>query len=662
MRPSWRMYITCALLMAAGGLGGLAWGNAAPASPAVLMALSTLLGLAGVGAMFSSSRPPQTSADAALPERPVESLPTRAPEVLEALEVSEASKTSEEAPSLLDLMLEGLDIGLCVLDVEGRVKAINPSFERIFLAKGEAGLEGRLLTEFSEPVRVSILNELLRGALSDGEAQLEAMRRMFKARRVELNGERCVQIFCEPLVLRSSELERVVAINQELLDTNRTLTLNQQTLETQNAELRESEKFKSEFLANVSHDLRTPLVSIRGYAELLLRGHLGDINERQRHGLDTTLRNLDRLLAMIDNLLELSRTQKHGHQELKLEQFDLAEQVTDAVELFMPKAASAGIDLQVRFSDERGARDSLALPVLADRLKLHRICINLLSNALKFTPSGGKVRVYLRLANEQERTQILGNIGQAKIEELRSSGQWPISRLRGEWVLMKVLDTGCGIPPHELDNIFERWATTQGHGLGLAITDEYIRLHGGLVQVDSEVGVGTSFSVWMPVGEPRAVSGRVDSRSLRRSLQPRPAAQRPKVLVVDDEPDIREFTQSVLTSHDYDVVHVGTLDEMWDALDAHSPDAVLLDFYIDGVESTEALRRLKNDPRWSTTPVGVVSARTDGKVASASSSAGAIGCLPKPWGIDDLLEFVHRMLQPPLASSSAEVAEQERAG
>ena len=233
-----------------------------------------------------------------------------------------------------------------------------------------------------------------------------------------------------------------------------------------NERLLELDRLKDEFVALVSHELRTPLTSIRGYLELIREGKAGRITKRQESFLEVMNRNSERLLRLVSDLLFVAQAES-GKVSLHFEALDLTEITRDAVDATRPLAATKSIELRV---EARGD-----LRVSADRARLVQLLDNLLSNALKFTPEGGRVDVLLSAQN-----------GHAVLE---------------------VADSGIGIPQAEQGRLFERFyrastATAQavpGTGLGLAIAKAIVEGHGGRIGVESDEGVGAKFRVELPV-------------------------------------------------------------------------------------------------------------------------------------------------------------------
>jgi signal transduction histidine kinase len=243
-------------------------------------------------------------------------------------------------------------------------------------------------------------------------------------------------------------------------------------LAEQNERLREADRMKDEFVAMISHDLRTPLTSIVGFLELALDEEEGPLTDGQRSYLEIVTRNSERLLHLVDDLLLAAELQA-GELELVPTELDLTELVRESVEAARPQAESAGVELQLEAEPTP--------PVSGERGRLLQVLDNLISNAIKFTPNGGRVDVSVAPA--------------------------------GGTVRVAVRDTGIGIPPGEVERLFERFfrASTavdqqiKGTGLGLYISRAIVGAHGGAISAESEVGVGTTFHVDLPVQVGRPV-------------------------------------------------------------------------------------------------------------------------------------------------------------
>jgi signal transduction histidine kinase len=246
----------------------------------------------------------------------------------------------------------------------------------------------------------------------------------------------------------------VAAVDERILALNVELTRAQREISRQNASLRELDRLKDALVANVSHDLRTPLTAILGYAELLRRR--GGLTDKQAQAVDVIERNARRLLRLVNDLLVLAQT-RAGMLTLDREPVDLVQLATDAVELTAPLAEHAGVRLALELAADSATVDG-------DPFRLAQLLDNLLANAVKFTPAGGAVTV------------------------------------RVDGTALEVSDTGPGIPAEERERLFEAFARgggsdAPGTGLGLTIVRAIADAHGASVEVDTEPGRGTRFRV-----------------------------------------------------------------------------------------------------------------------------------------------------------------------
>ena len=241
-------------------------------------------------------------------------------------------------------------------------------------------------------------------------------------------------------------------------------------IEQKSRELEAVSRHKSEFLANMSHELRTPLNAIIGFSEVLQEQLFGPVNEKQADYLSDILESGRHLLSLINDILDLSKIEA-GRMELEPSEFDLPGTVENALILVRERAGRHGIALVHEVDDRLGT-------IRADERKVKQVLLNLLSNALKFTPEGGRIEVHARV-----------NDGVAEIS---------------------VADTGVGIAPEDQAAVFEEFRQVgtaskkiEGTGLGLAISRKFIELHGGRIWVTSQPGVGSTFAFTLPLSAPR---------------------------------------------------------------------------------------------------------------------------------------------------------------
>jgi signal transduction histidine kinase len=238
-------------------------------------------------------------------------------------------------------------------------------------------------------------------------------------------------------------------------------------LEHQNEQLRELDNVKDEFVGLVSHELRTPLTSIIGYLEMVLEENAEPLTTSQRQYLGTVNRNVERLATLVNELLFLAQVDA-GRLELNLAEADLNQLLAEAAEAAQPAAKAKQIELS--FETTRLA------PVVCDRARIAQLVDNLVSNAVKFTPEGGRVEVKA----VADRTAVS----------------------------LSVSDTGIGIPPDELPRLFDRFyrassaisSATPGTGLGLAISQAIAKAHDSTITVQSTLAHGTTFRLFLPTG------------------------------------------------------------------------------------------------------------------------------------------------------------------
>lgn len=262
-------------------------------------------------------------------------------------------------------------------------------------------------------------------------------------------------------------------------------------LEKANEELRKIDEMKSEFVSVASHELRTPLAAIKNAIQLILKGKTGEINENQTKFLSMAERNINRLTSILNSLLDLSRIESKKI-EIKFEELDLRSSIEFILSSLKPQADGKFIQLKMEIPEE--------LPfVYGDREKVEQILTNLVGNAIKFTPEGGKISALAKPFEDE-----------------------------GNMVAISVKDSGIGIPEDQLDKIFEKFHQVEdslrrsitGTGLGLAITKGLVEAHHGRIWVESEVEKGSTFTFTLPMskGEKRDLRFRLTlDREFRRA-------------------------------------------------------------------------------------------------------------------------------------------------
>jgi signal transduction histidine kinase/DNA-binding response OmpR family regulator len=386
-----------------------------------------------------------------------------------------------------------------------------------------------------------------------------------------------------------------LGIQTGLLAERRAMLAEQEALTAQLANtveaLRAAARAKSDFLASMSHELRTPLSAILGFSDLM--------RQEPRDGESLTVpaewvehvhRGGEHLLALVNDVLDLSKVEA-GRMELHLERIDLASAVTELVNGVRPLADRKDLALEA---------DVPAMAVVADRGRLRQILYNLVSNAIKFTPAGGTVRIAATTTAEGYR--------------------------------LSVSDTGVGIAPEDLPQIFEEFrqvgdedAREGGTGLGLALAQRLVGAHDGTIDVTSTVGQGTTFMVAMPrLGlEAPAPS---TSPSPRSTTSGAPMDER-DILVIEDDPSAIRLLREYLEPAGYTLRAAADGEQGLAMAREHRPIAVLLDVLVPRIDGWEVLRRLKADEVLKDVPVVMVTVVDEREVGLA---LGAVDYLVKP--------------------------------
>jgi PAS domain S-box-containing protein len=386
-----------------------------------------------------------------------------------------------------------------------------------------------------------------------------------------------------------------------------------ESAQTAHAEADGANSIKDEFLALLSHELRTPLTSILGWSKLLADGKLDE--QAAELALETIVRNARAQRQLIDDLLDISRIIT-GKLRLDVRPVELAPIIKTVVDGMRPAADARSIHLQT-------ALDSRTSPINGDPDRLQQIIWNLLTNAIKFTPKGGRIEVRLQ----------------------RSASHVEIT----------ISDTGQGIAPEFLPHVFDRFrqsdsSSTRRHGglgLGLSIVRQLVELHGGTVKAESlGEGAGTTFKVILPL---LSVHHELSTGKMTRPLigsSPltdwQPSLDELRVLVVDDEPDARGLVAAVLTGRGAEVVVVGSAVEALAEMERQRFDVLVSDIgmpLMDGYALISKIRQLPKE-RGGEIPAAALTAYAGVEDRMRALSAGYQIHIPKPVEPDELITVV----------------------
>ena len=400
-------------------------------------------------------------------------------------------------------------------------------------------------------------------------------------------------------------------------------------LEEANESLKELDKAKTGFFANVSHELRTPLMLILGPLESLMRNEGGDPAPL----LNAMNANAHRLLRQVNMILNFSKLEA-GRQDCNRELGQVGKVLQELIDGATPYAAQRGIVLKAAGFD--------SLPALPfDPEQVETAAANLMSNAMKFTPDGGKITIRAGVDQKAERV----------------------------WI--EVADTGCGIPKKDVKKVFERFhqvdggkgGKIQGTGLGLALSKELIELHGGEMSLTSELGEGTTFRIELPTlkasdwdgsaaQDPNAEKNEVQTVSRLNSdatkfadinnsgledsskLDTAPE-DAPLLLVVEDNPDMRAFISQSLARR-YRIVTAADGQLGLEAARRHRPDMIVSDVQMPNMDGFEMVENLRKDKTFDKTPIVMLTAKTGSDAAVKGLRLGAVDYINKPFKLAEL--------------------------
>jgi len=354
--------------------------------------------------------------------------------------------------------------------------------------------------------------------------------------------------------------------------------------------LRKNEEIQN-FYHTLSHELKTPLTSAREFISIVMDGLAGPLMPTQLEYLGIARESCNQLRVCINDLLDATRLET-GKLSLEPKPELLSPLVHRVVHTLQPAALGKNIRLSCEVASDLPA-------VSVDANRIAQVVTNLLNNALKFTPEGGAISVM--------------------IDE---------SATTPDCVEVQIRDTGCGIPRAQQDRIFDRLyqvksgdaSTEQGVGLGLYLCRELVRLHGGEIAVDSEVGAGSTFTFTLPVAG---------------------SAREPNLLLVDDDPTMRDILRRVLEREHFNVATAGDGEEALQAMRRHLPDVVLMDLEMPGMDGSAALEEIRKC--WGPVPVILHTGHVGGDLIHRAMQYSPSIVLSKPCPMDRLVETVRAM-------------------
>ncbi|MBD1913926.1 MULTISPECIES: PAS domain-containing protein [unclassified Leptolyngbya] len=435
--------------------------------------------------------------------------------------------------------------------------------------------------------------------------------------------------------------ERMIGISFDVTERKQAeqqLRRTNEQLDHTNRELERATRLKDEFLANMSHELRTPLNAILGMAEGLQEQVFGTVNERQNQAIATIERSGNHLLELINEILDLSKIEA-GKLELDMGPV-LVPNLCSTSMTFVRQAAQ---QKQIRLTTE--VADDISM-ISGDDRRLRQVLINLLTNAVKFTPAGGQVHLQV----------------------------WREDTSATPYLYFRVIDTGIGIALEDQHKLFQPFVQIDsnlnrqqsGTGLGLALVQRIVELHGGQVWVKSEVGQGSCFTVSLPCRDAHGFSDKVEMEDpgllpdsaligggfSRAGTQAADTLENvgisrqelPVILIVDDNRANIDSIFDYLKHQGYRLILAKNGQDALESMKIQMPDLILMDIQMPGMDGLEVIRQLRTDDNYATVPVIALTALAMPGDRERCLAAGANDYLTKPVRLKHLASTIHTLL------------------
>lgn len=430
----------------------------------------------------------------------------------------------------------------------------------------------------------------------------------------------CVQITSQLLTRAAQQCVTTITQFRKI----QSLQQHCQQLETINQELERTNQLKNQFLANTSHEIRTPLSSITGFIHLLLAQGYDPSKERHQEYLSIIQSSSKHLLSLINDILDLSKIEAN-QLEIQWEKVDLQTLCHNVLILVKEKAANKGLKLSLEL-------DPNVNTLLADSLRLKQMLLNLLFNALKFT-TNGTVGLQVKSNNS--------------------------------WIYFTVWDTGTGISKKHQAELFQPYfqipnsvvSQNEGTGLGLVVTRKLAELHGGRVEVESELGGGSRFTIVLPLRQEEGESGELgevegvgeDAKGEDRSRPSQLVSinnHSTNILLVEDDSHNAQLMQVYLERLGYQVKLANNSQQIWKILDQHKPAVILLDIKLPNENGLAIVRQLREHEQYRSIPIIVQTAMAMKGDREICLAAGVNEYISKPIDLPLLGNLVAKYTKP----------------
>ncbi len=406
--------------------------------------------------------------------------------------------------------------------------------------------------------------------------------------------------------------------------------------------IQELSETRVRLFTNISHELRTPLTLIMGPLSKILNSI--DIKQELKQPLSLMERNCQRLLRLINQILDYRKIEV-GQLKFEPNKGDVIDFIREEFLSFATLAESKKIDFRFKTTIDK-------LEIWFDPDKMEKVLFNLLSNALKFTPQNKSITVELRHNTfEKEKTIYLDQTNSYRVIN---------------WLEILVSDSGIGIAPQNLSRIFDSFFQVQDHlnnfsggtGIGLSVAKEMVKIHFGEIKVDSTIGVGTTFTVRIPIMNQEMIDGiirygMIDKSDYIKSIQSSediveakisPEGERNKILIIEDNYDMRQYIRGELIN-EYDIEEAIDGEDGFEKALSYGPDLIISDIMMPQMDGIELCNKLKTDERTSHISIILLTARSSQQSMINGLENGADEYLTKPFNRDELQLRIHNMIE-----------------